>query len=103
MMKKLIAILLLATFVQTLFAQPEARRREQQTARKQRNERLTTRAQISFPVAETMPEDVVWRRDIYREIRIVLSRGAGGWTDEPLLLSLQIGVERQCACLRIPT
>ena len=48
MMKKLIAILLLATFVQTLFAQPEARRREQQTARKQRNERLTTRAQISF-------------------------------------------------------
>ena len=55
MMKKLIAILLLATFVQTLFAQPEARRREQQTARKQRNERLTTRAQISFPVAETMP------------------------------------------------
>ena len=77
MMKKLIAILLLATFVQTLFAQPEARRREQQTARKQRNERLTTRAQISFPVAETMPEDVVWRRDIYREIRLDDELNAG--------------------------
>nr|WP_315345989.1 gliding motility protein GldN [Hoylesella enoeca] len=76
-MKRFIVIVLITSLVQALSAQPEARRREQQTARKQRNERLTTRAQISFPVAETMPEDVVWRRDIYREIRLDDEPNAG--------------------------
>ena len=49
-------------------AQPAARRRQQQRQNAQNAQTLTTRAQISYPVAAKMSEDVVWRRDIYREI-----------------------------------
>lgn len=50
-------------------AQPEARRQAQQNAKQQSNaNNMTTRAQIMFPTAATMEEDVVWRRDIYREL-----------------------------------
>ena len=50
-------------------AQPAARRAQQQKAKQQTNaNNITTRSQISFPVAQEMPEDVVWRRDIYREL-----------------------------------
>ncbi len=38
------------------------------TAAKQANLGLTSRAQISFPTEAAMPEDVVWKREIYREI-----------------------------------
>ena len=36
-----------------------------------------TRMQISYPVALDMPEDVVWRRDIYREINLNDDANAG--------------------------
>lgn len=52
----------------TVDAQPKARRA--QTAKKQQSQQgqLTRRAQLMFPTALEMPEDVVWRRDIYREL-----------------------------------
>ncbi len=62
------ALLLLAFAVEAADAQPAARRRQQQARRQQAGQNLTTRAQISFPVTAKMSEDVVWRRDIYREI-----------------------------------
>lgn len=61
-------VLLLAFASETVSAQPAARRREQQRQNAQNAQNLTTRAQISYPVAAKMSEDVVWRRDIYREI-----------------------------------
>lgn len=62
-------VLLLVVFaVDAVNAQPAARRREQQKRAAQSAQGLTTRAKISFPVAAKMSEDVVWRRDIYREI-----------------------------------
>jgi hypothetical protein len=54
-------------FMDEMQAQPVARRQQQQQQRSNA-QTLTTRAQISFPTAQTMSEDVVWRRDIYREI-----------------------------------
>lgn len=48
-------------------AQPQARR-QQQTAQKSNRNNMTVRAQISFPTEQAMDEDVVWRRDVYREI-----------------------------------
>ena len=52
-------------------AQPQSRRVAEQQKPKSNAENMTTRAQISFPVASAMQEDVVWRRDIYRELDLM--------------------------------
>ncbi len=52
-------------------AQPEARRQaaaQKKAAQSECRQHPTLRAQISFPTALPMDEDVVWRRDIYREL-----------------------------------
>lgn len=60
-------------------AQPAARRTQQNAAQQKSNAAtsLTTRAQISFPTAQPMQEDVVWRRDIYREIDLTKGANSG--------------------------
>ncbi len=85
-MKKLFVILFIAGIAIPLMAQPAARRAEQQAAATKNNaNNLSTRAQISFPAALTPDEDVVWRRDIYREIDLSESANAGlYYPEEPL-------------------
>lgn len=65
----------------TVSAQPPQRRAEQkaQQQAQQRNasSTMSMRAQISFPTAVEMPEEVVWRRDIYREISLDDNANAG--------------------------
>jgi gliding motility associated protien GldN len=62
-------------FFSEVQAQPK-KSRVQQTQQAQQQKKQTTsnnmtrRMQISYPVAIDMPEDVVWRRDIYREINL---------------------------------
>ena len=61
-------------------AQPKARRvqqQEEQQKKKSPSSAMTKRAQISFPTALDVPEDVVWRRDIYREINLEQDANAG--------------------------
>lgn len=60
-------------------AQPEARRQQQQAqaAKKSNANNMTTRAQISFPTEAKMAEDVVWRRDVYRELDLNNDANAG--------------------------
>lgn len=53
--------------VSCLEAQPKARRQEQQ-ATKSNSNNMTLRQQIDFPTDEPMSGDVVWRRDVYREL-----------------------------------
>ena len=68
----------------TSMAQPK-KSRVQQTKRVQQQQKqqttsssnMTRRMQISYPVALDMPEDVVWRRDIYREIDLNDDANAG--------------------------
>lgn len=69
-MKKILFLFLLLGMVQGICAQPEARRQAaaQKKAAQQNGDTPTLRAQISFPTALPMEEDVVWRRDIYREL-----------------------------------
>ena len=73
-MKRLLFLLTIALMAGTAVAQPPQRRAEQQT--QQRNQQnaastaMSMRAQISFPTAVEMSEEVVWRRDIYREISL---------------------------------
>ena len=59
---------MLVGLVQGVSAQPEARRQAQQKAKQSNANNMTTRAQIMFPTAPAMDQDVVWRRDIYREL-----------------------------------
>lgn len=71
-------MIMVVTLCQTLFAQPKARRQEQQAAAQQSNRNnMSMRAQISFPTTARMDEDVVWRRDIYRELRLEDNANAG--------------------------
>lgn len=66
-MKKIILILLAGMVTTGMMAQPAKRKAEQKTTTAA-NGAISTRAQISFPVQTQMAEDVVWRRDIYREL-----------------------------------
>ena len=52
----------------------QAVQKSQQT---QSSQGMTRRMQISYPVALDMPEDVVWRRDIYRELDLNDDANAG--------------------------
>ena len=68
----------------TVVAQPKARRQKQAQQQQQQqqkaqtqNQGMTMRARLMFPTAIDMPEDVVWRRDIYREIDLNKDANAG--------------------------
>ena len=64
-------------------AQPKQRRSQQKVEQQQQQKKNTSssgmslRAQIYFPTAVDMPEDVVWRRDIYREVDLTKDENAG--------------------------
>ena len=77
-MRKTITILMLAVVaVQYAMAQPAARRNTARETTQSRSNALTTRAQISFPTSAPMDEDVVWRRDIYRELDLMQNANSG--------------------------
>lgn len=77
-MKKIILLIgIIFCAVQLAIAQPPARRAEQQRTQRNNAQTLSTRAQLSFPTAPKMSEDVVWRRDIYREIDLTKDVNAG--------------------------
>ena len=56
----------------------QAKQTQQQKSQgTQQSQGMTRRMQISYPVALDMPEDVVWRRDIYRELNLNDDANAG--------------------------
>ena len=67
-MKKILMLAVFLGMTMGIAAQPEARRQAQQKAKQSNANSMTTRAQIMFPTSASMGEDVVWRRDIYREL-----------------------------------
>ena len=83
-MKRVLFLLTIVLMAGVMQAQPKQRRSqpktEQQAQQKQKkspSSAMSIRAQISFPTAVDMPEDVVWRRDIYREIDLTKDANAG--------------------------
>ena len=77
-MRRISLILLLMCLAMQMVAQPQARRRQQQEKKTQSNaNNMTTRARIAFPTMAPMSEDVVWRRDIYREVNLEDKANAG--------------------------
>ena len=60
------------------FSQPKARRQQQQAQATRSNaNNLTLRQQISYPTDMHLSEDVVWRRDVYRELDLTNEANAG--------------------------
>lgn len=76
-MRKILFLLLVCCMGGTMLAQPKMRRNQQATTTTTQQGDLTTRARISFPTAAAMSEDVVWRRDVYREISLTDNANAG--------------------------
>ena len=76
-MKRILCFFVLACVAVGMTAQPASRRQAQQTATKTNANNVTTRARISFPTQAVMSEDVVWRRDIYRQLNLEESANAG--------------------------
>jgi len=84
-MKRSILILAFFNFLiaTNVAAQPKARRQQQQQASQQQqrtqsqNQGMSMRAKLMFPTATDMPETVVWRRDIYREVDLNDDANAG--------------------------
>ena len=85
MKKLLISLLLLTMMPSVLMAQPARRRAQQQQQQQQQQaaatksnaDNMTVRQQVSFPTMAKMSEDVVWRRDIYRELDLTKDANAG--------------------------
>jgi gliding motility associated protien GldN len=81
-MKRVLFLLILPLMVGSVAAQPKQRRVQPQSdqqpqKRKNPSSAMSLRAQISFPTALDVPEEVVWRRDIYREIDLTKDENAG--------------------------
>jgi len=79
-MKRIFFFLMIMLMAGTAMAQPKARRQQQakqQQQQQSQNQGMTLRARLMFPTAATMPEHVVWRRDIYREIDLNKDANAG--------------------------
>ena len=84
-MKRVLFLLMITLMAGSAMAQPKARRQQQTQQRPgqkagqkqtQQSQGMSMRARLMFPTAIDMPEDVVWRRDIYREID--LNKDANG-------------------------
>jgi len=70
--------LMITLVTNVAMSQPKARRQQaQQKSQTQQNQGMTMRARLMFPTAVEMPENVVWRRDIYREIDLNKDANAG--------------------------
>lgn len=77
MMKRLFLMLMMAGMATAVCAQPAKRRVTTSNAAAQRGTAKTQattqtdRASLLFPVKQEMPEDVVWKRDIYRSLDLM--------------------------------
>ena len=83
-MKRVLFLLMITLVAGAVCAQPKARRQQQkkgqqaqQAQQKPQNQGMSMRARIQFPTAIDMPADVVWRRDIYRELDLNKDANAG--------------------------
>ena len=79
-MKRLFLILMMAGFTACLYAQPAKRRVTTSNAAAKRGatskKAESDRAALMFPVKQNMPEDVVWKRDVYRTLDLTKDANA---------------------------
>ncbi len=106
-MKHIFIVVLLFLVSLTAIAHPSKRRTEQaQESNVSANSGLSVRAQLSYPTALQMDENVVWRRDIYRELDLTdMHNAALYYPEEPMndqqnlftyLFKLMLGGKIKC-------
>ena len=98
-MKRLFLFLIIACVSAAAFAQPKTRKADARKKSSTQSAGMTLRAREMFPTAVEMPEDVVWRRDIYRELDLMQEANATGQGDEPLHLPFQTRPLRLYSCV----
>lgn len=78
-MKRVLLLLMIALETSVAAAQPKVRRQQAQQRQQSQtqNQGMSMRARLMFPTALDMPENVVWRRDIYRELDLNKDANAG--------------------------
>ena len=75
---RLFCLVALSLIASSTIAQPAARRAQQaQKTQKSNANNMTERAKIAFPTQQKMPEDVVWRRDLYRLLDLTKEENGG--------------------------
>lgn len=82
-MKRILLLIIVAAIAgATVNAQPAKRRTTTSTAAAKKQTKSTVdtktpdRASLQFPTAASMPEDVVWKRDIYRQLDLMKDKNA---------------------------
>ena len=78
---KRIALLLILHFTFNISVQSQPTKKRTVTSnavaqKGQPTEKKTDRASLMFPTSEEMPEDVVWKRDIYRQLDLMADKNA---------------------------
>ncbi len=83
-MKKIFLLALVAVWGVTAMAQPAKRRtvptdspaKATGTARTQTQQKGIDRASLMFPTSDPMPDDVAWKRDVYRQLDLTRDKNA---------------------------
>lgn len=78
-MKKLLLLTMIMMMAGSAMGQPQRSRVRPAEQKQKQNpsSAMSMRAQLTFPTAVEMPEEVVWRRDIYRELDLTEDANAG--------------------------
>lgn len=79
-MKKNLFIILLTILATTAMAQPAKRRvtptNSSSSAQQSKTQAGSDRFSMMFPTSDAMPEDVAWRRDLYRELDLTKAKNS---------------------------
>ena len=76
-MKRLLFLFIIVLTAGSVMAQPKKSRVQQTEQKKSPSSAMSMRAQLTYPTALDIPEEVVWRRDIYRELDLTDDANAG--------------------------
>ena len=90
-MKKTLFIILLSMLATQMIAQPAKRRTTptKNSEAQQKSQTASDRFSIMFPTSDAMPEDVAWKRDLYRELDLTKQKNS------PLYYPV-MPVDKQC-------
>ena len=76
-MKRVLFLFIIVLTAGSVMAQPKRSRVQQTEQKKSPSSAMSMRAQLTYPTALNIPEEVVWRRDIYRELDLTDDANAG--------------------------
>ena len=76
-MKRVLFLFIIVLTAGSVMAQPKKSRVQQTEQKKSPSSAMSMRAQLTYPTALDIPEEVVWRRDIYRELDLTDDANAG--------------------------